>query len=145
MAAANHGERIGGGKISSARKLGDGFLASVDKVGVNFLFKRIRADTEHPVFRLQDDVHSLGDETGDERGHADPEIDVVAVAQLERDAAGDPFAFLVFSQRHRKLNEISFPAQAMFRPGLRRQWPGSWRQFCRLCLGLCASTGWKSR
>ena len=60
VAAANHGERIGGRKISGAGKFGDGFFAGVDEVGIDFGFERIRADAEHAVFGLEDDVHACG-------------------------------------------------------------------------------------
>ena len=94
VATANHSERIGGRKINGAGNFGDGFLASVDEVGIDFGFEGIRADAEHTVFGLEDDVHAAGDVIGDQSGHADAEIDGVAVAELECDAAGDAFAFL---------------------------------------------------
>src|SRR5258708_14603601 len=104
VATANHGKRIGGRKISSAWQLSDGFFARVDEVGIDFGFERIRANAEHAVFGLQDDVHSFRDVVGDKRGHADAEIDVVAIAEFEGDAAGDAFAFLIVSQWHEVLN-----------------------------------------
>jgi len=60
----------------------------------------VTADAEHTVFGLQDDVHASRNVVGDERGHPDAEIDVVAVAQFQGDAAGDAFAFLVVAERH---------------------------------------------
>src|SRR5437016_2378087 len=58
-----------------------------------------------------DDVHTFRDVVGDERGHADAEIDIVAVAEFECDAAGDAFAFLVFGQRHKEISVVSFQFQ----------------------------------
>ena len=49
-------------------------------------------DAEHAVLGLQDDVDAGGDEVGDQRRHADAEVDVVAVAQLPRGARGDLIA-----------------------------------------------------
>ena len=111
VAAANHGERIGGGKIGAAGKFSDGFFSGVDEIGIDFGFEWIGADAEHTVFRLQDDVHTFRDVVGDERGHADAEIDIVAVAEFECDAAGDAFAFLVFGQRHKEISVVSFQFQ----------------------------------
>src|SRR5207245_8253958 len=51
-----------------------------------------RAETEHSVLGLQDDVHAGRDEVGHEGRHADAEVDVVAVAQFERDTLGDLIA-----------------------------------------------------
>jgi hypothetical protein len=49
---------------------------------------------------LQNDVDAFGNIVGDERGHADAEIDVIAVAEFEGNAAGDAFAFLVVGEGH---------------------------------------------
>ena len=95
VAAANHGEGIGRRKIRRARKFGDSFLARIDEVGIHFGFERIRADAEHAVFGLENNVHAFGDIIGDERGHADAEIDVVAVAQLQRNPPCNPFTLLL--------------------------------------------------
>jgi hypothetical protein len=43
-------------------------------------------------FRLQRHLHSRGDVVGDEGGDADPEVHVVAVAQLPRRALGHHLA-----------------------------------------------------
>ena len=109
MAAANHGEGIGGRKISSAGKLGDGFLAGVDEVGIHFGFERIGPDAKHAVFGLQNDVHAFENVIGHERGHADAKIDVIAVAQFKGDAAGDAFAFLIVGQHEQsKVKSLKF-------------------------------------
>ena len=47
---------------------------------------RIWADAEHAVLRVERDVDASRNEVGDQRRYADAEIDVVAVAQLTRDA-----------------------------------------------------------
>src|SRR5258708_2416444 len=82
---------------NGAGELGDGLLSRVDEVGINLGFEWIRADAEHAVFGLQNHLHIFGNVVGDERGHADAEIDEVTIAQFEGDAAGDAFAFLVVS------------------------------------------------
>src|SRR6266849_4492061 len=98
VAAANHAKGIGGGKITGAGKLGDGFLPCIDEIGIDFGFQRIRANAEHAVLRLQHHFNAFGNIIGDERGHADAEIDVEAIAQFLRDAAGNAFAFLFVSE-----------------------------------------------
>ena len=47
---------------------------------------------EDPVLRLQDDLHARRDVVRDERRHADPEVDVYAVAKLLDGAPDDAFA-----------------------------------------------------
>ncbi len=100
VASANHGERIGGRKIGATGEFSDGFLAGVDEIRIDFRVQRIRPDAEHAVFRLENDVHAFGNVVGHKRGHANAEIDVVAVAEFKGDAAGDAFAFLLFGQSH---------------------------------------------
>jgi len=80
VAAANHGERIGGGKIGSAGKFANCLFSGVDEVGIDLGIERVGADAEHPVFGLENDLHALGDKVGDEGRHANAEIDVIAVA-----------------------------------------------------------------
>ena len=92
MAAANHGEGFGAGEERGAGEFGYGFLAGVDEIGIGFAFERIRSDAEHAIFRLQNDFDAGGDEVRDQRGNADAEIDVEAVAQFAGDAAGNTFA-----------------------------------------------------
>src|SRR6266852_375107 len=120
VAAANHAKGIGGGKITGARKLGDGFLARVDEIRIDFGFERIRANAEHAVFRLQHDLNAFGDVIGNQRGHADAEIDVEAIAKFLRNAAGDAFAFLFVGQRHWKftVDSSQFAVEAI-KPSLR--------------------------
>src|SRR6267154_3462696 len=112
VAATNHGERIGGRKVGAAGEFGDGFLSGVDEIGVDLGFERIGADAEHAVFGLQNDVHTFRDVIGDERGHANAEIDVVAVAQFEGDSSCDAFAFLVFGQQQEKFTVDSLQLTA---------------------------------
>ena len=100
VAAANHGERISGRKIRGAGKFGDGFFARIDEVGINFRLQRIGADAKHAVFGLQNHIHAFGNVVGDQRGHANAKIDVVAVAQFQRDAPCNAFPFLFFAKWH---------------------------------------------
>jgi hypothetical protein len=94
-------------KDSSARKItrsgnfGDGFLSRVDQIGVFFAFEGIRSDAEHAIFGLQDHFDAGRQIIGDQRGQADAQVDVVAVAQFARDAAGNAFALVDFG-RHSK-------------------------------------------
>ena len=90
MSAANHGERIGAGKVARAGEFGDRFLAGVNQVGVFLAFQRVRANAEHAVLGLEHDVDVGRYEIRHQRGHADAEIDVIAVAQFERGAPDDP-------------------------------------------------------
>src|SRR6266571_6743776 len=96
VAAANHGERIGGGEISSAGEFRDSFFSGVDEVGIDFGIERIWANAKHAVFGLQNHLHTFGDVVGNERGHADAEIDVVAVAEFQGYPPCNPFAFSFF-------------------------------------------------
>ena len=105
MAAADHAKGISGRKIGRAGKFRDGFFARVDEVGIDFGIERIRADAEHAVFRLQNYVHAFWHVVGHQRGHANAQVDVVAVAQLQRNPPRNPFPFLIFGERH--LNEPS--------------------------------------
>src|SRR6266852_2529014 len=98
VAAANHSKGIGRRKITGAGKLGDGFLPCIDEIGIDFGFERIGTNAKHAVFRLQHHFNAFGNIIGDERGHADAEIDVEAIAQFLRDAAGNAFAFLFVSE-----------------------------------------------
>ena len=79
MATADHGERVGAGKISCAWDFANGFLACIDQICVFGSFERIWADAQHPVFALQDYFHAFWDVVGYQRRHTDAEIYVVAV------------------------------------------------------------------
>ena len=80
VAAADHGKRISGGKITGAAEFANRFFAGVDQVGIDFGIERIGADAEHAIFRVQDYFHAFGHIVGDQRGHPDSEVDVVTVA-----------------------------------------------------------------
>ena len=60
---------------------------------------RKTAHTEQAVFGLQHDVNACRDVVGHQRRDADPEIDVVAIAQLPGDAGSHLFA----SQHNQRL------------------------------------------
>src|SRR5271167_2882520 len=107
VAAANHGERISRRKINAAGDFGDCLFAGVNEVGIDLGLERIRTDAKHAVFRLKDYVHAPRNMIGDERGHADAEIDVKAVTKLTCDAAGDAFAFLIVGKRHGEFSVFS--------------------------------------
>ncbi len=82
LAAANHSE---GGRGVEVRRTGnsrDGFLAGVDEFRVEFFLGRVRADAEHAVLRVQDDLDVGIEVVRHQRGHADTEIDVLAVGQF---------------------------------------------------------------
>ena len=58
---------------------GHRLLAGVDEVGVDFGIQRVRAHAKDAVFRLQRDRYSFGNIVANQCGHADAEVDVVAV------------------------------------------------------------------
>src|SRR6185369_17728285 len=78
MAAADHREGVGAGEEAAARQAGDGLLAGVDKIGIDRVRHRKGADAEQAVFRLQRDVHAIGNVVSNQGRNADAEIDVVA-------------------------------------------------------------------
>src|ERR1700720_1039030 len=94
MAAADHGEGIGGGKIGGAAEFANRLLSGINQVGINFRFEWIGPNAQHAIFRLQDHFHALRDVVSNERRHAYSEIDVVSVPQFASDTAGDAFALL---------------------------------------------------
>ncbi len=94
VSAAHHRERVGRAEVAAAGGLGHRFLARVDQIGVDIGLERIRADAEHAVLRVQRDVHAGGHVIGDERRHADAEVDVVAVAKFPGDADDDAIALI---------------------------------------------------
>src|SRR5438067_13925472 len=59
-------------------------MLGVGPYPLDFGIERIRADAEHAVFRLQNYVHAFWHVVGHQRGHANAQVDVVAVAQLQR-------------------------------------------------------------
>ena len=92
MAAADHAEAGSAVEIAGLRKLADRLLAGVDQVRIDLVVIGKRADAEHPVLALKRDLHAGRDVVGDQRRDADPEIDVIAVAQLLGGAGGHPVA-----------------------------------------------------
>ncbi len=76
----------------------DCLLARVDEVGVDFFVERIWADAEHAVLRLEDDFDAGRNVAGDKSGHADAEVNVVAVAQFAGHTAHDALAFVDFGK-----------------------------------------------
>jgi hypothetical protein len=61
---------------------GDGLLAGVDQVGVDLVLGRERADAQHAVLGLQPHLHVGGHVVGHQRGHADAQVHVEAVAAV---------------------------------------------------------------
>src|SRR5208282_1866837 len=108
VAATNHGEGVGAGEIGGAGDFADRLFAGVDQVGIFGAFEGIRANAEHAVLALQDDIHASGNVVGNQRGHADAEVDVEPILQFAGDALDDAVAlFGVFGgfgfSRHRIL------------------------------------------
>jgi hypothetical protein len=86
--SADHRERAGGVEERGARQDGDRLLAGVDEVGVDLLLRRVRADAQHAVLAVQDDVHAVRHVVRDQGGQPDPQVDDGAVGQLARDPRG---------------------------------------------------------
>ena len=83
LAAADHREAVGGCREDArAGQRGDGLFAGVDEVGVDLGVVREGADAQHAVLALQPDGDLRVDEVGHQRGHADAEVHVEAVAQF---------------------------------------------------------------
>ena len=64
-------------------------LPALIRSRVLFARQRIRADAEHAVFRLQNHLDAWWHVVRDHGGNSDAEVDVIAVAQFLRHAAGD--------------------------------------------------------
>ena len=94
MPAADHGKRIGAGKIRCALDLADGFFPGIDQIAVLLAFDRIRADAEHSILRLENHIHARRDVVRDQRWQPDAEIHVKAVLQFASDTPHDAFAFV---------------------------------------------------
>ena len=92
VAAADHGERLG--RIEDRRPglRGDGLFAGVDHVGVESLLIGKLAHPQQAVLRLEHHFNAGGNVVGHQRRDTDPEVDVVAVAQLLGDAHRHLFA-----------------------------------------------------
>jgi hypothetical protein len=93
VAATDHGERVGGGEERRARQSGDRLLAGVDEVGVHLGIPWPGAYAEHPILRLQNHLDAGRNVVGYQRRQSNPQIDVIAVAQLAGHAAHDTLAF----------------------------------------------------
>src|SRR3546814_12835739 len=79
---ADHGEGVVAAEIASPLARSDGLLAGVDQVGVELVLGRVRADPEQAVFRLQPDIHAVGDVVGHQGRPDAAEVDVHADGAL---------------------------------------------------------------
>src|SRR5215471_11845367 len=95
MPASDHRERLGARKICSARDLRDRLFTSVDQVRVFFALEWEGPDAEHAVLALQNDLDAGGNVVRHQRRHADPEVNVEAIAQLAGNALHDALALLL--------------------------------------------------
>jgi len=100
-------------EIGAAGEQRHRFLAGVDQVLVLFAFSGARADAEHAILAVQDDLASLGQEIGHQRRQADAEVHVGALGDVLRDArrhllAVEFFhaAFLRLARRTTRLTKI---------------------------------------
>ena len=75
MPSANHCERIGAVKVSSAWDSGDSFFSGVDQIGINLIPPWVRTDSEQAILGLQQDAVMLEREVGQKRGKANTEVD----------------------------------------------------------------------
>ena len=94
MAAANHGKRIGAGKIRRAFHFADGFLAGIDQIAIFLALDGIGANPQHAILGLENHIHARRHMVGHQGGHADAEIDIEAVAQFAGNALHDALAFV---------------------------------------------------
>ena len=107
--ASHHRERVGAAEIGAAGRLGDRLLAGVDEIRIDLVLGRKRTDAEQAVLRMQRDVHAGRDAVRHQRRHADPEVHVVAVAQL----AGDTLHYSITDVAHSSLKcQVSISAVA---------------------------------
>ena len=100
--------------------------------------RRIRADAEHAVLRVQRDVDAGRDVVGDQRRHADAEVDVVAVLQLAGDAPDDAFAD-IHGQSRIDLRFVSLSSPSASRSASRSASP--WRMCCTKMPGVTTWSG----
>ena len=84
--AADHREALRGVEVGGLRKFADRLLARIDQIRVDLVFKRERADAQHPVLALQRDLHAFGDVVRHQRRDTDAEIHIITVAKLLRGA-----------------------------------------------------------
>lgn len=92
-ARADHAEGLVRAEDAGARRERDRFLARVDEVRVLGARRRVGAQPQDAVLRLQLDLDGGGDEGGGQHGHADAEVGVHAVGELAGGAADDAGAF----------------------------------------------------
>src|SRR4051794_7981727 len=89
VTAADHPERQRGVEEAGTGQDRDRLLARVDQVGVLVALEGVGTDAEGAVLAVQHDVHALGHVVRHQGRHTDPEIDVLAVLQLEGHAGGE--------------------------------------------------------
>src|SRR3977135_833881 len=88
MAAADHGEGIGGGEIAGGGDLGDGLLSRIDEVGILLALVGEGPEAEHAVLALELHAHAVRYVIRHQGRDADAEIDIETVAQLLGGARG---------------------------------------------------------
>src|SRR3954469_18058599 len=88
-------------------------LAGVDQVGVLLALVRVGPDAENAVLAVEGEVHTLRHEVRHQGRHADPEVDVLAVLEVD----GHPGGELVAGERHQRFSSVlSVPAAAGAEP-----------------------------
>src|SRR5262249_2038639 len=88
MAAADHGEAVGGREIAGRWDLGDRLFAGIDEIGILLAFVREWTKAQHAIFPWQLHPPPRRDVIRNQRRDADTEIDVEAIAQLLGGAFG---------------------------------------------------------
>src|SRR5262249_48260688 len=88
MAAADHGEAVGGREIAGRWDLGARLFAGIDEIWILLAFVREWTEAQHAIFALQLHAHPRRDVIRNQRRDADTEIDVEAIAQLLGGAFG---------------------------------------------------------
>lgn len=88
----DHAEAFLGPEATGARVQRDRLFTGVDQVGILLALSRVRAQAEDAVLGLQLDLDAGVHKARREHGHADAQVGVHAVLELERGTLDDAFA-----------------------------------------------------
>jgi len=86
VAAANHGERPGRIDECSTRPDRDASAARIDEIGIGAVRRRERANTDHTILRLNEDIDLRAQIVGHKERHTQTQIDEHAIGNVLGDA-----------------------------------------------------------